>query len=62
MFFKFASSVSILSTKSYIVRFKTSSSNQITVSGSGSTSPSRMVRTTTTQAPAAGDDRFVMGE
>lgn len=62
MFFKFSSSVLLLVATNYIVRFKTSSSTQIVVASSTTTNPSRFLRTTTTQAPVAGDDRFVMGE
>lgn len=61
-FFKFGSPVLLLAANNYSVRFKTSSTNQITLHGSGSTNPCRMLRTTTTQAPVAGDDRFIMGE
>lgn len=60
--FKF-SPVTLLAANAYSVRFKTSSSSQITYyRGGTSNDPSRFVRTTTTQAPVAGDDRFVMRE
>ena len=62
MFFKFASDVTLLAATAYLVRFKTSSATQIVIYGSSATNPSKFVRTTTTQAPVAGDDRFVMGE
>jgi len=60
-FFKF-SAVTLLAANAYSVRFKTSSVSQITLFGTGSTNPSRMLRTTTTQAPVATDDRFIMQE
>jgi len=62
MFFKFSSPVTLLAANAYSVRFKTSSSNQIVCQGASATNPSRMLRTTTTQAPTTGDDRYVMGE
>lgn len=62
-FFKFAAPVLLVAATNYIVRFKTSSATQIVVFTTGSVSvPAKFVRTTTTQAPVAGDDRFVMGE
>lgn len=60
-FFKFTP-VLLLAATNYIVRFKTSSATQISVFGISSTNPSRFLRTTTTSAPAAGDDRIVVGE
>lgn len=62
VFFKFASPVTLLAATAYIVQVKTSSSGAIVVWGSTLTNPSRLLRTTTTQAPTTGDDRFVMGE
>lgn len=62
MFFKFGSPVLLLAANAYSVRFKTSTATQITLYATSSTNPSRLLRTTTTQAPAAGDDRFIMGE
>ena len=62
MFFKFGSSVTLLAANAYSVRFKTSSSTQIVCWGASATNPSRMLRSTTTQAPTTGDDRYVMGE
>lgn len=62
MLFKFGSPVTLLAGKAYQVRIKTSSSSQLIVYATSSTSPSKFLRTTTTQAPVAGDDRFVMGE
>lgn len=60
--FKFSSAVTLLAANAYRVRFKTSSGTQISTHGSSSSNPSRFLRTTTTAAPAAGDDRFVCGE
>lgn len=62
MFFKFAAPTLLIAANNYSVRFKTSNSAQIAIHAASSTNPTRMLRTTTTQAPVAGDDRFVMGE
>lgn len=62
MFFKFASNITLIAANAYSVRVKTSTSGTLGFYGSSSTALSRFVRTTTTQAPVAGDDRFVMGE
>lgn len=61
-FFKFSSAVTLSAATAYFVRFKTSVSSQISLVGASTALPSRMLRTTTTQAPVAGDDRYVMGE
>jgi len=61
-FFKFGSSVTLIAGNAYSVRAKTSSASQISSYGSSSLNPSRFLRTTTTQAPAAGDNRIVVGE
>lgn len=61
-FFKFGASVTLLAATAYSVRVKTSSATQISIYGSASTNPSRYLRTTTTQAPVAGDDMIVTGE
>lgn len=61
-FFKFGSPVTLLAANAYSVRFKTSNATQIVIHGTSSTAPSRYLRTTTTQAPAAGDDMIVTGE
>jgi len=60
-FFKF-SAVTLIAANAYSVRFKTSSVSQITLFATSSTNPSRMLRTTTTQAPVAGDDRYLITE
>lgn len=57
MFFKFSAPVLLLAATTYSLRFKTSTNAAATLY-----SASRILRTTTTQAPVAGDDRFVMGE
>lgn len=62
MFFKFGSPVTLIAANAYSLRFKTSTAAQIIAHAATSTNPSRMLRTTTTQAPTTGDDRFVMGE
>lgn len=62
MFFKFGAPILLIAANAYSVRFKTSSANTLIVYGSSSTAPSKFVRTTTTQAPTTGDDRFIMGE
>lgn len=57
------SPVTLIAGKAYVLRHKTSSTNQLTIFNGGSASTiTRFLRTTTTQAPVAGDDRFVMGE
>lgn len=62
MFFKFSAPVTLLAANNYSVRFKTSTGTQITIGSASSTNPTRILRTTTTQAPTTGDDRFIMGE
>lgn len=61
IFFKFGSSHLLLAGKNYIVRLSTSSSSQIVVMSS-SGNLHRQLRTTTTQAPAAGDKLIGCGE
>ncbi len=62
MFFKFAAPVTILGATNYAVRASTSDAAQISLYASATTNWSRLLRTTTTAAPAAADDLFVMGE
>lgn len=62
MFFKFSAPVTLLAATAYQLRVKTSSSGQLITYGSTSANNSRLLRTTTTQAPTTGDDRFIMGE
>ena len=61
LFVKFAP-VLLLAANNYSVVGKTSSASQLNLYGASTTNPSRILRTTTTQAPVAGDDRFIMGE
>lgn len=63
MLFKLASPVTLTAGKAYYVRAKTSSSSQVSLNRSATTNEyNQFLRTTTTQAPVAGDDRYVMGE
>lgn len=61
-FFKFSAPVLLLAANNYSIRYKTSNATQISLYGANVTTPAKFLRTTTTQAPVAGDDRFVMGE
>lgn len=63
VFFKFASSHVLSGTDSYLIRAVTSGANQVTLYRNGTAANmSRLVRTTTTQAPASGDQLVVCGE
>ena len=62
MFFKFSSPLTLLAANNYSVRIKTSSATQIVVFAGTAAFPSKFLRTTTAGNPAAGDDRFIMGE
>lgn len=62
IFFKFASSTLLTAAKSYMVEAFTSSASQVTLWSAATTNWSRMLRTTTTQAPVAGDNFHVAGE
>lgn len=63
IFFKFASSVLLLAATNYNVAVKTSSSSQVDLFRDGTAgNVSRALRTTTTGAPAAGDDVIIAGE
>lgn len=63
VFFKFTSPVLLTAATNYQVRAKTSSSAQVNLYRDATANNwCRILRTTTTQAPAAADDRFVMGE
>lgn len=63
MFFKFSAPILLLAATVYVIRVKTSASSQMSVYAGGSLATlNGFLRTTTTQAPVAGDDRFVMGE
>lgn len=61
IFFRFASPVALANATSYSVAIKTSSANQVVVHCPAG-NMSRYLRTTTTGAPAAGDDLIVTGE
>lgn len=57
------SSVALSAATDYMVQITTSSSTQVSVFANATTNNwSRLLRTTTTQAPAAGDDMVVAGE
>lgn len=60
--FKFAAPVLLVAATAYGVKAKTSSSSQVNLFSSATTNWSRFLRTTTTQAPVAGDDMYVLGE
>jgi hypothetical protein len=62
VFFKLAAPVTLLAATLYSVSIKTSTTIQITCHHSGGTNWARMLRTTTTAAPAAGDVMSVLGE
>lgn len=62
VFFKFSSPQTLIAGKSYSVGITCSASNAIRVHCSTGTNWSRMLRTTTTQAPASGDQLHIMGE
>ena len=59
IFFKFASPVLLTAATAYGVRAKTSSSTQVSLFGTATTNLSRFLRTTTTQAPVAGDEMII---
>lgn len=56
------SSVLLLAANSYSVQAKTSSSSQVSLFSTATTNWARCLRTTTTAAPAAGDDLIICGE
>ncbi len=60
--FKFAAPVLLVAATNYGVKAKTSSSTQVNLFSTATTNWSRQLRTTTTQAPAAGDDLYIQGE
>lgn len=60
--FKFAAPVLLVAATAYGVKVKTSSSTQVTLQVLAAGNWARMLRTTTTQAPAAGDDLVITGE
>lgn len=61
-FFKFAAPVTLLAATAYTVQIKTSVNTTVTLYRDATTGNwSRFLRTTTTQAPAAGDQTFIQG-
>lgn len=61
--FKFAAPVTLAGATTYTVSAKTSASSQVTLFRNATAGNwARMLRTTTTQAPAAGDDMHICGE
>lgn len=62
IFFKFTAPVLLLGATLYSVGCKTSSSSQVSLFSTATTNWSRAISTTTTGAPAAGDDFIVCGE
>lgn len=63
VFFKFSSSQTLLAATAYKVGFVTSSSGTVTLYRNATAGNwSRMLRTTTTQAPASGDQLHIIGE
>lgn len=62
-FFKFGTPVTLLAATLYSVQANTSVASQVNLFNNGvAGNHSRLVRTTTTQAPAAGDSMFIGGE
>lgn len=63
VFFKFAAPVTLAAATAYSVKAKTSSATQVSLfRNSTANNWSRLLRTTTTGAPAAADDLYVIGE
>lgn len=62
IYFKFASPVLLLVANSYSVEAKTSSASQVSLWRNTGTDIARALVTTTTGAPAAGDDLIIAGE
>jgi len=62
-FFKFSAPITLLAATNYAVRLKSSSAGQVSMyRGATASNWSRILRTTTTQAPVAGDVLAVAGE
>lgn len=59
VFFKFAAPVVLVAATAYSVKAKTSSSSQVSLHSTSTTNWARFLRTTTTGAPAAGDDLII---
>lgn len=62
VFFKFGASVTLVAATAYTLQATTSSSSQVNCFTNGAGNWSRLLRTTTTGAPIAGDSLFVGGE
>lgn len=63
LLFKFAAPVLLVAATNYTVSAKTSVSSQVNLYRNATAGNwSRMLRTTTTAAPSAGDDMFILGE
>lgn len=63
VFFKFAAPVTLLAATAYQVAAKTSNASQVSLFRDGTADNiARFLRTTTNQAPVAGDDLIVLGE
>ncbi len=62
IFFKFATPVLLVAATAYGVKAKTSSSTQVKLRATSGNNWARFLRTTTTGAPAAGDDLIITGE
>lgn len=60
-YFKFASPVTLLAATLYAVQVKTSSGSQVNLFAQASSNWARLLVTTTTQAPVAGDDMIIAG-
>jgi hypothetical protein len=61
-FLKFAAPVTLIAATAYTLSAKTSSGSQVNLNSTATSNWSRYLRTTTTQAPAAGDDMIIVGE
>lgn len=61
-YFKFSAPVTLAAATLYSVKIKTSVSGQLNCFAQASSNWSRMLVTTTTQAPVAGDDMIIAGE
>lgn len=63
VFFKFSAPVTLLAATLYTVSAKTSAASQVNLYRNATAGNwSRLLRTTTTGAPAAGDDMYILGE
>lgn len=62
IFFKFAAPVLLIAATAYTVGLKTSSASQVNAYSTSGTNWARMLRTTTTGNPGAGDTWYILGE